>query len=337
MRIKNFKIFNEELKSGTYYSASNKLKDIGHDRRSGEIRKWGDIVQAREKEERVSQRQSYMRKFDPFEMTIYSCRWDRDTKTTIESYLTDGLFYIEPSFPYDWFGDTVYDWRYHHEYALWMPLEFGVSPANEETALRMKEIEENLSDDSWDDIHWMTRIMVEIIPEGSNTVIDNGKVSVESRESDISLFSNRKEAIRFKNLLVGAMEGRNTFGQNQWYPNGISSSFEKFFEAERKFHQNRINKGEELLYNAKWYEPTYDNKVSNDLTLSWFTTNRGYRKEDIQAIAKLKEGEIWYSDDHEVTAVKCDDVEKALSIRESDIPKIASSIRKMSVNKLYRN
>lgn len=70
MIIKNFKIFNEELKSGTYYSASNKLKYIGHDRRSGEIRKWAEIVQACEKEERARVRLSSMKNFDPFEMTL---------------------------------------------------------------------------------------------------------------------------------------------------------------------------------------------------------------------------------------------------------------------------
>lgn len=250
----------------------------------------------------------------------------------------DGLFYIEPSFPYDWFGDILYDWRHDGvNYPLWLPIEFGISPANDETSTKIKEIEKRFSDIECDSIYWMSRVMIEVIPQGSDVVVGNGKVEVEPRESEISLFSNRKDAIRFKNLLIDAIEGKNTFGQNQFYPKGISSAFENFFKNERKYIQSRIDKGQELLYNARWYEPTYDNKVSNDLLLTWFTTDKGYKKEDIQAISKLKEGETWYSDDHEVTAVKCDDFEKSLSIRESDIPKIVSSIRKMSVNKLYRN
>lgn len=91
-----------------------------------------------------------------------------------------------------------------------------------------------------------------------------------------------------------------------------------------------------LLYDAKWYEPSYNNE-SKKVSITWFTEKRGYKKEDVQKISKLKEGETWYSEDHDVTAVKCDDVEKILPIKESDVSKIANSIRRMSVNKLYRN
>lgn len=120
------------------------------------------------------------------------------------------------------------------------------------------------------------------------------------------------------------------------FPKGISSAFERFFELERRYGKGRIDKGQELLYDAKWYEPSYNNE-SKKVSITWFTEKRGYKKEDVQKISKLKEGETWYSEDHDVTAVKCDDVEKILPIKESDVSKIANSIRRMSVNKLYRN
>jgi hypothetical protein len=338
--IKKYKEFNEELKSSTYHSASSKLTKLGHERRGEEMKKWADLVSTREKEERCRERLMHVRKFDPFEMTIYKCRWNRDTKTTIEEYLIDGLFYVEPSFPYDWFSDMVYDWRHDGGYSLWLPLELGMTPANEETSVKMKEIESKLSDESdeiWDNIFWPTRIMVELIPEGSDIIIDNGRCSIESRESDIALFSNRRDAIKFKQLLSDSIEGKNTFGKNQWYPNGISSAFENFFRDERANVRYRINKGQELLYNAKWYEPTYNNESEEGLNFTWFCNKNGYKKEDIRAISMLRLGETWHSEDHDVTAVKCDDIEKSMIIKESDIPKIANSIRKMSVNKLYRN
>ena len=231
----------------------------------------------------------------------------------------------------------LFDWRYDdYSSSLWLPIEFGITPANEETSIKLKEIEDKLSDSEWDNINWMTRIMVEVVPDGHDSVIDGGKVVVETRESDLSLFSNRRDAIRFKNLLVDAIEGKNTFGQNQWYPKGISSAFEKFFENERKYTQQRINDGKELLYSAQWYEPGY-NDDTKEVPLNWFTTKKGYSKEDIKKIENLKVGETWYSDDHDVTAIKCDDIEKLLLVKESDVTKIANSIRKMSVNKLYRN
>lgn len=334
--IKKYTEFNEKLRSSTYHSAASKLTNLGHERRGAEMSKWGDIVSNREKEERSRERLMYVKKFDPFEMTIYKCRWDRDTRTVIEEYLVDGLFYIEPAFPYDWFSDMVYDWRNDGAYSLWLPIELGITPANQETASKMEEIENQLSDEVWDSIFWPTRIMIEVIEKDSDTVTENGGCNVESRESEIAVFNNRKDVIRFKKLLTDSIEGKNTFGQNQWYPKGISSAFERFFELERRYGKGRIDKGQELLYDAKWYEPSYNNE-SKKVSITWFTEKRGYKKEDVQKISKLKEGETWYSEDHDVTAVKCDDVEKILPIKESDVSKIANSIRRMSVNKLYRN
>lgn len=336
--IKKYKEFNEELKSSTYHSAASKLTNLGHERRGSEMSKWGDIVTNREKEERYKERLNYMKKFDPFEMTIYTCRWDRETRSTIEEYLTDGLFYMEASFPYDWFSDALYDWKYNcFHYGLWMLFEFGISPANDETAAKMSEIEDKLSDSTCDNINLFNRIMVELIPDGTNIITDRGNCVIEPRESEIALFKHRKDAIRFKKLLVDSIEGLNTFGQNQCYPKGLSSAFEDFFKSERKYITHKANNGQELLYNAKWYEPGYNNESKEGLNCTWFCEKNGYKKEDIQAILKLKEGETWYSEDHDVTAVKCDDIEKAMVIKESDVSKIANSIRRMSVNKLYRN
>jgi hypothetical protein len=110
-----------------------------------------------------------------------------------------------------------------------MPFEFGTTPADSETLESWKEIE--LSDDSYDDIYWSTRLMIEIIPEGYSNVVSNGECTWESKESDIFVFANRSEAIRFKKLFIEAIEGKNTWGKNQWCLEGIKSEFDRFFRS----------------------------------------------------------------------------------------------------------
>ena len=50
--MKYLRKFNEELKSSTYKLASNKLKGMGHIRRSSELEKWSEEVANKEKDAR---------------------------------------------------------------------------------------------------------------------------------------------------------------------------------------------------------------------------------------------------------------------------------------------
>lgn len=245
--MKYLKRFNEELKSSTYRSASAKLKQLGHVRRSGEIESYAKEIEERERQERINKRHKDIKSFPPFQLKWYKTKWDSSTKKTLEEPFTEGLFYIEPSFPYDWFGDMVWDYENDSkQYGLLLPLEFATVPADEETANSWKEIESKLSDESWDDIYWSMRLMVQVVVEGEANVTSNGKCFWEARESDLFVFANRSEAMRFKKLLIDALEGKNTWGKNEWYSEGMKSSFDKFFERDIKWRSDKKEKNQQV-------------------------------------------------------------------------------------------
>ena len=126
-----------------------------------------------------------------------------------------------------------------------MFFEFGTTPADVETERKWKEIESKLSEESYNGMYYGTRMGVEVIPEGSATVVSNGKCHWESRDNDIFIFANRSEAMRFKKLLIEALEGKIKWGKNQWNPDGIMSCFDRYFTNDENWRQQKINKGEE--------------------------------------------------------------------------------------------
>ena len=52
--MKYLKIYNEELKSSTYKSAADKLKQMGHIKRPEEIMNWHEVTRKREDEVKKS-------------------------------------------------------------------------------------------------------------------------------------------------------------------------------------------------------------------------------------------------------------------------------------------
>jgi len=228
--MRYLKRFNEELKGSTFRSAATKLKQLGHIRRSQEI----------------EQRTKWLKEQAPFQLQYYKTRYNSATKSHDSDLLCEGLFYIEPSFDNSWFSDSVYDYIHDsRQYGLFMFFDFGTTPADVETEHKWKEIESKLSEETYNGMYYGTRMGVKIIPEESAVVVSNGKCYWESRDNDIFIFANRSEAMRFKKLLIEALEGKIKWGRNEWNKDGIISCFDRYFISDENWRQQKINKGEE--------------------------------------------------------------------------------------------
>ena len=252
IKFRKAKDLNEELDPSTYSSAANKLKQLGHLRRSTEMETYAKELKERERLKKIEQRHKDIKSFPPFHLKYYKSRWNAKTQSATEELLCEGMFYIEPSFPYDWFRDMMSDWEYDSkQYGLWLYLEFGTVPADEQTAQAWQTVKSKLSDEEYDDIYWANRLSVQLFKENEVVVTSNGKCHLECRESDIFVFGSRSEAMRFKKTLIESLEGKNTWGKNQWCSEGVKSSFEAFFQKDLEWRKRQKEKDEPALFDKE--------------------------------------------------------------------------------------
>ena len=241
--MKHLKTINE-LKSSTYASAANKLKGLGHIRRSGELEQWTKEVQNKEKDARELENFNSFKHDVPFKINLVKAKWDSATKTRKHEIMMTGNFYLKPSFDdswaYDQYNDNVQE-DGTVEYTYHLPFEIGIMAADEETKEKFRMIEENLSDEVYEGVYWLQRLYYKIINEGSKEITPTGEFSWECRENDEIVFENRAEALRFKKMFVDAVHGRNTFGNSKWVPS-MNEQLKKFFLGEWLQRYNRDTK-----------------------------------------------------------------------------------------------
>lgn len=241
--MKHLKTINE-LKSSTYASAANKLKNMGHIRRSGELEQWTKEVQNKEKDARELENFNSFKHDVPFKINLVKAKWDSATKTRKHDILMTGNFYLKPSFDDSWAHDQYTDNTDENgttEYTYYMPFEVGIMAADEETKEKFRMIEENLSDEVYEGVYWLQRLYYKLIDGGSKEITPTGEFSWECRESDEIMFENRAEALRFKKMFVDAVHGRNTFGNSKWVPS-MNEQLKKFFLGDWLQRYNRDTK-----------------------------------------------------------------------------------------------
>jgi hypothetical protein len=238
--MKHLKTINE-LKSSTYASAANKLKNMGHIRRSGELEQWTKEVENRERDARELENFNSFKHDVPFKINLVKAKWNSGTKSRDHEIMMTGNFYLKPSFDDYWAHDQYNDninedgtcsYNYH------MPFEIGIMAADEETKEKFRSIEENLSDEVYEGVYWLQRLYYKIINEGAKEITPTGDYSWECRESDEIMFENRAEALRFKKMFVDAVHGRNTFGNSKWVPS-MHEQLKKFFSGDWIMKYNR--------------------------------------------------------------------------------------------------
>ena len=224
---------NEELLPSTYISAAQKLKQKGHNRRAGELENWKKEVEEKERQIRYDQRISEMKKWGPFRLQFCKAKWNAQTKAHNYQPFFEGNFYIEPSFPYDWFQDMMHDSE-QEEFSLSLPIELGVMPADGETKLEFEKCK--LAGEIWEGQYWPTRVWIQLFDTGRR-IPEKPNCTYESVDNDIFFFSTRAEAIRFKKLLSDALVGKNDWGKNKWNEKGLISSFEAFFKKDAEWRE----------------------------------------------------------------------------------------------------
>ena len=231
--MKHLKTINE-LKSSTYANAANKLKNMGHIRRAGELEQWTKEVQNKEKDAKELENFNSFKHDAPFKINLVKSKWNPTTKNKSHEIIIRGDFYLKPSFDGDWahdqYSDNVRD-DGTLEYDYYMPFEVGVMAADEETKEKFRAIESQLSDEVYEGAYWLQRLYYKIINKGSNKITPTGEFSWECRESDEIMFENRAEALRFKKMFVDAVHGRNSFGNSKWIPS-MYEQLKKFFMGE---------------------------------------------------------------------------------------------------------
>jgi hypothetical protein len=232
--MKYLKRFNEELKSSTYKSAANKLKGMGHIRRSGELDQWAIEVQNKEKDARELENFNSFKHDVPFKINLVKSKWNPTSKIRYHEIMMTGNFYLKPSFDDHWARDQYNDNTQDdgtQEYAYNMPFEVGIMPADDESKELFRLIEDKLSDEVYEGAYWLQRLYYKIINDGAIEITPKGEFSWEPRENDEIMFENRSEALRFKKMFVDAVNGRNTFGNSKWCPN-MHEKLKKFFLGE---------------------------------------------------------------------------------------------------------
>jgi hypothetical protein len=242
--MKHLRKFNEELKSSTYASAANKLKNMGHIRRAGELEQWTKEVVNKEKDARELENFNSFKHDVPFKINLVKVKWNSNTKSRSHEIMMSGNFYLKPSFDFSWAQDQYNenaDEDGTTEYSYYMPFEVGLMAADDEAKELFRLIEDKLSDEVYEGVYWTQRLYYKIINEGAKEITPTGEFSWECRESDEIMFENRAEALRFKKMFVDAVHGRNNFGNSKWCPS-IHEQLKKFFLGDWLQRYNRDTK-----------------------------------------------------------------------------------------------
>lgn len=264
--MKYLKRFNEELLPSTYISAASKLKALGHKRRAAELEDWKKQVEEAEKKMRLNQRLRELEGWGQFRLKFCKTKWDSKTKAHNYEPFFEGNFYIEPSFPYDWFHDMMHDSE-HEDFSLSLPIELGVMPADGETKIGFEKCK--LAGEIWEGQYWPTRVWIQIFDTGRR-IPEKPKCNYESQDNDIFFFSTRAEAIRFKKLLIEAILGQNDWGKNKWFERGLTTALQHSFQKDREFRERERAAGRNIAdqYFSEADLPRVANAVKTGLSLN---------------------------------------------------------------------
>jgi len=199
---------NEELKPQTYLSAADKLSNMGHIKRPEQLRAWATIVKERETDARKKVVLEEAKKLGQFQLRF-----------TKGSEIKFANCYIQLWHNSDYYtGELLPDWMNFDRHNLWPQFMFGIHPVSEEDAEVVDwylrgEIKSYTN--SMNGIIWIQDVYINLSTgaykdEENNVKLPltpSGVVSIESSEFSEVYFSNRREAIKFKNLLIALFEG----------------------------------------------------------------------------------------------------------------------------------
>lgn len=181
----------------------------------------------------------YWNGFDPFSVSIF-----KDDKN--KELLISGNFNIAFSFNYGLFSDKYFDWNRDTSYSLYMPFDIGLIP-NGDTINDFNKISSELSSHESSGIYWISTLYLEVNTANHSGVNPSGNYSYEGNDEFISYFNDRKDALRFKRLVISGIDGVSSFGVTKHDPKGITGEINKFF--------NHVDGNDEWLSNGNLIDP----------------------------------------------------------------------------------
>jgi hypothetical protein len=198
---------NEDLDPRTYISAADKLKSLGHIKRPEQLRAWAEVVRQREKDAKHKMALEEAKKLGQFQLRFVK-----------GSEIKFANCYIQLFFNSDYYlSEMLPEWLDLDRNSLWPQFMFGVHPVSEED---LEVLNWYVGGDikgytnSNNGIIWLQDVYINMTNQKCKDedgvklpMMSTGVVSIEGCEFSEVYFSNRREAIKFRNLLVDLFEG----------------------------------------------------------------------------------------------------------------------------------
>ena len=245
--------YNEELKSDTYKSAADKLKNMGHVKRPEELMKWHVISKEKEKEEAKRKAIEEASKLGTYKMTLNG----RDGKFT-------GDFYVYLYWNDDIVDENYEDWKSFDNNSLWLLFDFAVIPASEES----KEFAQNVLDKeiglNYEGKCYLGCFGLNLSHGGASydendnityVLKPNGGFYFEQYDSVGWCMADRASAQKFKKMLYDIFEGNIIWRETPALPGGVKEQildficsdmghsleeFEQFIDSIKQISLNKI-------------------------------------------------------------------------------------------------
>lgn len=249
---------NEELKPQTYISAADKLSKLGHIKRPEQLKAWAETIKQREVEAKHKMALEEAKKLGQFQLRFVG----RGSEIRFANC------YIQLYFNSDYYkNELLPEWMDFDRNNLWPQFMFGVHPVSEED---LEVLDWYAGGDikgytnRANGIIWLQDVYINLSTQNYKEDVEGGEklpltpsgvISIEGSEFSEVYFANRREAIKFRNLLVALFEGDIEYIQ----PNGKDfkediietwcehderpvelSEFEEFIDKLRTTNLNRL-------------------------------------------------------------------------------------------------
>ena len=198
---------NEELKPQTYISAADKLTKLGHIKRPEQLKSWAETIKQREIDTKHKMALEEAKKLGQFQLRFVG----RGSEIRFENC------YIQLYFNSDYYlSEMLPEWLDGERNTLWPQFMFGVHPVSSEDLEVLNWFSGDIKDytNRANGIIWLQDVYINLTNQDCKDVngvklpmVSTGAVSIECSEFSEVYFSNRREAIKFRNLLVDLFEG----------------------------------------------------------------------------------------------------------------------------------
>jgi hypothetical protein len=198
---------NEELKPQTYISAADKLTKLGHIKRPEQLKSWAETIKQREIDTKHKMALEEAKKLGQFQLRFVG----RGSEIRFANC------YIQLYFNSDYYlSEMLPEWLDGERNTLWSQFMFGIHPVSSEDLEVLNWFSGDIKGytNRANGIIWLQDVYINLTNQNCKDedgvtlpMTPSGVVSIECSEFSEVYFANRREAIKFRNLLVDLFEG----------------------------------------------------------------------------------------------------------------------------------